>query len=91
MKKVFVLTQESNIDGEIYFCVNLFEKEESAKEALANEKSRILNESHHYSGYPEEEYKESFTVEDSDKKFFIMDNSDDYYEELNIFEKEIRI
>ena len=89
MKKVFVLTQESNVDGEIYFDVNLFETEKSAKKALAKEKKWILNESNHYVGYSKEEFKEVFTIEEDDNRYFIMDNSDDYYEELKIFEKEI--
>lgn len=89
MKKVFVLTQESNVDGEIYFDVNLFETKESAKKALLEEKKRILNESTHYVGYSKEEFKEGFTIEEGEDRYFIMDNSDDYYEELKIFQKEI--
>lgn len=87
--KVYALTQESNIDGEIYFCVNLFYSYEDAKKAMDEEIDWIVNESHHFKSDSLEQMKEDFYVEYNDYRFFVDDESDDYYEQLKIEEKVI--
>lgn len=87
MEKVWIMTQESNVDGEIYFNVVVCKDEETAFCEMAEEREWIKNDSHHFKGYDPND--ENLTIEENDHRFFIMDNSDDYYEEIKIFEKEI--
>lgn len=88
-KKMWVLTQESNIDGEIHIGVVPCESEEIAKKQLAREKKWVLNESHHYSGFSKDEFEEAFEVEETEYRFYINDPCDDYYEEIKIDEYEV--
>lgn len=86
-EKVWVLTQESNVDGEIYFNVNVCKDRETAIHTMEKEKEWIKNDSCHFRGYDPDD--EDLTIEENDHRFFINDESDDYYEELHIEEKEI--
>lgn len=86
-KKVWVFTQESNVDGEIYFNVVVCKNKETAVETMKKEKEWIRNESHHFRGYDAE--GEDFEIEENDHRFYINDPSDDYYELLTIEKKEI--
>ena len=87
---IWLFTQESNVDGEIIFNVIPCKDKETAKKLMNQEVSTLLNESHHYSGYCDSEFEESFEIEKTDESYFINDRTDDYYEDLKIFEKEIR-
>lgn len=89
MEKVFILIQESNCDGEILFNVTPCEDKETARKLMNEEVSRLLNESHHYSGYCDSEFEESFEIEKTEDSYYINDMTDDYYEDLKIIEKEI--
>lgn len=89
MKKIWLVTQESNVDGQIMYDVVPCTSEETAKKVMEQEKNTILTdltESNHYKKYN----KEDFKVEDDDVHFFIQDLYDDYYEYITIEEKEIQ-
>ncbi len=86
IEKIWLVTQESNVDGEIMFNATPCISEETAKKVMEQEKNTILSESIHYKKYN----KEDFKVEDDDVHFFIQDLYDDYYEYITIEEKEIQ-
>ena len=86
-EKVWVFTQESNVDGEIHFNVIVCKDRETAVQTMEKEKEWIRKESHHFRGY--DPNSDDFEIEESDDRFYINDPSDDYYEELQIEEKEI--
>ena len=72
-EKIYLMLQESNVDGEILINIVPCSTMEKAKEVLEEEKNTILNESYHFSGKTQEELKEDFYVD----------------EELKIVEKEV--
>lgn len=84
--RVWIVQQESNVDGEIIInsvpCASI----EAARKVLQDEKNTILHESHHFSGLTDDDMAEMEVEEDSDN-FFINDPSDDYYEDIKIFDK----
>ena len=86
-KKVWVMTQESNVDGEIHFNVVVCNSEETAKAQMQKEIDWIKNESFHYRDF--EERGNDFEVVECEHRFFINDETDDYWEEIMIMEKEI--
>lgn len=96
MEKIWIFTQESNVDGEITFNVIPCASEEAAKKVFEEEKNWILNDSYHFGqNMTKEEREEECGIEESEKqgewyRFFIQDYSDDYYEELYVEEKIIR-
>lgn len=90
-EKIYLMLQESNVDGEILINIVPCSTMEKAKEVLEEEKNTILNESYHFSGRTPEELKEDFYVDEEEDGtyWYINDESDDYYEELKIVEKEV--
>lgn len=91
MAKIWLVTQESNIDGEILFNIVPCSCEETAKKVFEKEIDTILNESYHFGGYTKEEREEMFEIEDDgDGRFFISDPSDSYYEDILMYEKDIQ-
>lgn len=86
--KIWLVQQESNVDGEIIVnsvpCGSL----ETARKVLRDEKNTILNESHHFSNLTDDDMNDMI-IEESDDRFFIDDPSDDYYEDIAIIEKEL--
>ena len=86
-EKKWIMTQESNVDGEIIFNVLVCENRKIALREMAEEIEWIKNESNHFAGFDQKE--DEFNIEQSDQDFFITDNSDDYYEKISISEKEI--
>lgn len=86
--KVWIVQQESNVDGEIIInsvpCASL----EAARKVLQDEKNTILHESHHFGDMTDDDRAEMEVEEDNDK-FYINDPCDDYYELINIVEKEV--
>lgn len=91
MEKIWIVSQESNVDGEISFNVTPCASEETAKEVFKEPKDTILNKSGHFAkeNNTEEDMLE-YEIEDTDTYFFIYDTCDDYYEVINVFEKEIQ-
>ena len=87
--RVWIVQQESNVDGEIIInsvpCASL----EAARKVLQDEKETILNESPHYDHYTPEELEEEFEIEEGDDRWYINDPCDDYYEDIKIIEKEV--
>ena len=87
--RVWIVQQESNVDGEIIInsvpCASL----EAARKVLQDEKETILNESPHYDHYTPEELEEEFEIEEDDDRWYINDPCDDYYEDIKIVEKEV--
>lgn len=86
-EKKWIMTQESNVDGEIIFNVLVCENRKIALREMAEEIEWIKNESNHFAGFDQKE--DEFNIEQSDQGFFITDKSDDYYEKISISEKEI--
>lgn len=86
LQKVFVVVQESNDDGEILFDCKVCRDKETAKRVLKAKKDFILNENGHFSKGEEED----FEVETTDSSFYINDPSDDYYEDIQIWEENIK-
>jgi hypothetical protein len=88
-EKIYIVTQESMVDGEILFNVVPCSTLEKAKKVMEEEKETLLMESNHYNGYDPEELEETFEIEEGEERWFINDPFDDYYEEIKIIEEEI--
>jgi len=90
LQRVYMVIQESNVDGEILFnavpCMSM----ETAKAVLAQEKHTILHESYHFSNLTEDDMEE-MEVEEDEERFYINDPSDDYYEDIRIEVKNIMV
>ncbi len=90
MNKIWIVTQESNVDGEILFNVTPCATKEVAKKVFEQLKKEILTNGH-FRDYEEllgtdEEYK---VYEGNEDEFYIDDTYDDYYELVRVYEKEI--
>lgn len=87
--RVWIVQQESNVDGEIIInavpCASL----KLARKVLKEEKETILNESPHYMGRTKKELEEDFEIEETKNSWYINDPCDDYYEDIKIIEKEV--
>jgi hypothetical protein len=88
MDKIWIVLQESNVDGELIINATPCESLGLAKEVLKEEKEYILNESFHYSRMSDEDMKE-MEIEETDTSYYINDPCDDYYEDIKIIEKNI--
>ena len=88
IKKVWIVLQESCVDGEIIVnpvpCASL----KVAKKALQDEKNTILHESHHFGNMTDDDRAE-MEIEEDEVSFYINDPFDDYYEDIKIIEKEV--
>lgn len=87
MKKIWLVTQESNVDGEIMFNAVPCASEETAKKVMQDEISTLLNESHFIAFI---DRPDDFILEQTETSYYIEDTCDDYYEDINIEEKEIQ-
>jgi len=87
MKKIWLVTQESKVDGQIMFNVVPCTSEETAKKIMQDEITTLLNESHFiaFTDRPDD-----FILEQTETSYYIEDTCDDYYEDINIEEKEIQ-
>lgn len=87
MTEIFIVLQESNVDGEIIVnavpCASL----KLARKVLKEEKETILNESPHYMGRTKKQLKEDFEIEETKNRWYINDPCDDYYEDIKIVKK----
>ena len=84
--KVWLVKQESNVDGQMLFNVVPCKSLEKAKQVMQEEIDTLLKESH-FKDY--EEWPGDFKIEQTDTSYFIQDTVDDYYEDIQIEEKEI--
>ena len=85
--KIYIVTLESNIDGEVYFSAIPCASKEIAKEMLKKAKEHCLKESLHFK-YADFESGD-YTLEDEEEHFYLNDHCDDYYEDYNIVEREL--
>jgi len=87
IEKIWLVTQESKVNGEILFNVVPCISEETAKEVMREEITTLLNESHFvtYIDRPDD-----FILEKTETSFYIEDTCDDYYEDIRIEEKAIQ-
>ena len=90
LQRIYMVIQESNVDGEILFNAVPCTSMETAKAVLAQEKHTILHESHHFSNLTEDDMEE-MEVEEDEERFYINDPCDDYYEDIRIETKNIVI
>ena len=88
MDKIWIVLQESNVDGELIIDATPCESLGLAIKVLQEEKEYILNESFHYSRMSDEDMKE-MEIEETDTSYYINDPYDDYYEDIKIIEKNI--
>lgn len=84
-EKVFVVTNESCIDGEMFFNVEVCATPDKAKEVFESKKAEVLSQGHF--SFKDDE---NFTIEEEENSYFINDESDDYYELIEIYEKKVR-
>ena len=87
MDKIWIVTQESNVDGEILFNVTPCETEEVARKVFGQLKEETLSNGH-FMDY-EEKTDEYEVYTDNDHEFYIDDPYDDYYELIRVYEKEV--
>jgi hypothetical protein len=87
IEKIWLVTQESNVDGEIMFNVVPCISEETAKKVMQDEIRTLLNESHFIAFI---DRPDDFILEQTETSYYIEDTCDDYYEDINIEEKQIQ-
>jgi len=88
LQKVYIVQQESNVDGELLFNAVPCVSEETAKKVMQDEIRTLLNESHFiaFTDRPDD-----FILEQTETSYYIEDTCDDYYEDIKIVEKVIVI
>ena len=92
MEKVWIVLQESNVDGEILINVTPCADYETAKSVMDEEIDTLLSEGKYEGldlGDIENGEEEDYTLERDDKSFYLSCEYDDYYEHIDIMEKEI--
>ena len=87
IEKIWLVTQESNVDGQIMFNVVPCVSEETAKKVMQDEIKTLLNESHFIAFI---DRPDDFILEQTETSYYIEDTCDDYYEDISIKEKEIQ-
>ena len=87
IEKIWLVTQESKVDGQIMFNVVPCISEETAKKVMQDEIRTLLNESHFIAFM---DRPDDFILEQTETSYYIEDTCDDYYEDINIEEKEIQ-
>lgn len=87
IEKIWLVTQESKVDGQIMFNVVPCVSEETAKKIMQDEITTLLNESHFIAFV---DRPDDFILELTETSYYIEDTCDDYYEDINIEEKEIQ-
>lgn len=87
IEKIYLVIQESKVDGEIMINVVPCISAETAKQVMLEEIRTLLNESH-FIGYVDR--PDDFILEQTDTSYYIEDTCDDYYEDIRIEEKPIQ-
>lgn len=92
MEKIWLVTQESSVDGEIYINATPCATKERAKKEYEKSKKEVFT-SGHFARLAKEDIEEYCDIEecgdDDYKRYCIMDNTDSYYEEIKMFEEEV--
>ena len=83
-KKIFIVMWESNVDGEHLFDAIPCRTLTSAREQLKANIGEILGNGHFMRAN-----KEDCTIEKDDNSYFIMDETDDFWEHTYIRAKEL--
>ena len=98
MDKIWIFLQESNVDGEILINVTPCADLETAKAEMAKEIDTLLSEGGKYNGLDLDEIERDqddedadcdYTLERNETSFYLSCNYDDYYEHLELMEKEV--
>lgn len=98
MEKVYIVLQESNVDGERLINVTPCADLHSAKAVMDEEIRTLLTESHKYQGLDLDEIERLQNDEDADcgyylerdeTSFYLEITCDDYFEKIDIIEKPI--
>ena len=87
IERIWLVTQESKVDGEILFNVVPCVSEETAKKVMQDEIKTLLIESHFISFA---DRPDDFILEQTETSYYIEDTCDDYYEDIRIEEKQIQ-
>ena len=88
LQKVYIVQQESNVDGEVLFNAVPCVSEETAKKLMQDKIRTLLNESHFIAFI---DRPDDFILEQTETSYYIGDTCDDYYEDIQIVEKVIVI
>lgn len=97
MEKVWIVLQESNVDGEIIIDVTPCADFKTAKSVMVEKINALLTEGN-FEGLDLDEIERDqddedadcdYALERNDTSFYIDCLYDDYYERINIMEKEI--
>jgi len=96
-EKVWVVTEQSNDDGEIHFLVQPCRDEATARRVMQEWKQALLSEHVKYTGakpYVDGEKDPDdqeccYEWDESDHGFYIKVIDDDYYEDISIIEKQL--
>jgi len=87
IEKIWLVTQESNVDGEIVFNVVPCASEETAKNVMKEETEELLSSGHFKDVFT---WEDGFMFEETDTSWYIEDEFDEYYEYIRIEEKTIQ-
>lgn len=87
IESIYLVTQESNVNGRTTYNVVPCISKETAKEIMDEEIHTLLNGSH-YIDY--KEWPNDFIIEQTETSYYIKDTCNDYYEDIRIEEKAIQ-
>jgi hypothetical protein len=88
--KIWIVVEESNIDGELMINATPCKTSEVAKRVLSEKKDFILNKSRHFGKENNtEEDIECFEIDERNTSFYIEDTTDDFYEDIRIMERDL--
>lgn len=86
MKEIWLVIQESEVAGQLYFNVVPCASEEAAKQVMLEEVSTLMNEGH-FIAYIDRPY--DFKLKQTETSYCIEDTLDAYYEDIRIEKREI--
>lgn len=83
-KTIYNVVWESNVDGDFFVQVNPCDTLEAAIAKVEENKNEVLTNGHFMAVEPEDVYEEN-----NERHYFIMDNCDNYYEDIYIIESNL--
>lgn len=83
-QKIFNVVWESNVDGEIFYEFYPCDTIEVARAKMTECINDVNTKGHFFYADPED-----CTIESSENKYFIMDETDDYWEDICIKESKL--